>query len=166
MSAFEPYFTKETLDTNLTWMIEHPDDFKMSKALRWHVDNFLPVMEPGSTFLDAGCHIGYTYHYLVNVLKLDINYHGIDVDADFINLCLKRFGPHFELCNFLEHHTSYDYVWCTQMCRSDNPTCIRHLAGLARKKLIYSHAIPCEGNWDERFSVDVVKLGRFEVITI
>ncbi len=82
----------------------------MVETLNKQINHYLPRMESGSTFLDAGCHRGYMYDILINQIKLDINYHGIDIVPEFIDGANRRFGPYFELCNILDHQVKYDYI--------------------------------------------------------
>ncbi len=136
----------------------------MVETLNKQINHYLPRMESGSTFLDAGCHRGYMYDILINQIKLDINYHGIDIVPEFIDGANRRFGPYFELCNILDHQVKYDYVWCTQMTHDDNPSTFRHLCGLAKKGIIYTHIHPETNHENVKDAVYVKDEPRFKVI--
>ena len=164
MSSF--FRDKSNFDSELDRMIAHDPEIKMGERLRSHIDRFLPKMEPGSTFLDAGCHLGYMYHILINEMKLDIKYSGIDVREDYVEFANRRFGPYFEVKDFMDETRKFDYVWCTQMPIYDVVNKIdssaigyfRHLAGLAKKKIVFSRV-----TWDTDI-LEKIKDDTFEII--
>jgi len=49
---------------------------EMIDELKRQIGLYLPKMEIGSTFLDAGCHKGEMYDLLINKMRLDIHYTG------------------------------------------------------------------------------------------
>ena len=173
MSRF--YKDKDRFDEEMDRLIAKDQERALGLRLRMQIDMFLPKMEDGSTFLDAGCHLGLMYHILINEKGLKLNYHGIDLNKDFVEFANRRFGPYFETCDILNHRKRYDYVWCSQMTDRSNHLgvpilhgkMVRHLAGLAKKKLVYNRV----NNLDKELEIDhdfpkICKYEQCEVVVI
>lgn len=153
----------DNLDERMNEMISNPESIRLSSDLIRQVELYLPQMEPGSTFLDAGCHMGFMYHLLIEQKNLDIKYVGIDCVKELVIFANSRFGPHFYYVDIMDYHTKHDYVWCSQMTQDDNRPMFRHLAGLANKKFIYTHIKPELNHENIINAVDVKDDGRFKV---
>lgn len=138
----------------------------MIEELKRQVNLYLPKMETGSTFLDAGCHKGDMYDLLINKMKLDIEYTGIEYNRDLYSQAVLHYGQNFIYGDFMNHHNKYDYVWCSQMTFDDNSSFFRHLSGLAKKKLIYTHIFPENGHENIVDTLRIVKDGRFNVVIV
>lgn len=137
----------------------------MIDTLRSQIEKYLPNMKPGSTFLDAGCHTGEMFK-IFHDKKFPIIYTGIESNADLYSQAVKSRGHlncRFINDDFMNHHEKYDYVWCSQMTHNDNATSFRHLAGLAKKQLFYSHIIPCDGHLNVQNAVNIYQDERFRI---